>query len=65
MTLAVPFLEKSHSYEPGFPAFFGFLPAAFYFAARAQVNSQKQIHALQARIEQLEAQAAPSGAPLR
>ena len=49
---------KPHSYEAGFPAFFGFLPMAFYFAARAQVASQKQVRVLQQRIEQLEAQAA-------
>ena len=49
---------KPHSYEAGFPAFFCFLPMAFYFAAAAQVASQKQVRALQQRIEQLEAQAA-------
>lgn len=32
---------------------------AFYFSAAAQVESQKQVRALQQRIEQLEAQAAP------
>ena len=50
---------KPHSYETGFPTFFCFLPVAFYFAARAQVASQKQIRDLQQRVEQLEAQAAP------
>ncbi len=48
---------KPHSYEAGFPAFFCFLPMAFYMAAAAQVASQKQIRALQQRIEQLETQA--------
>ena len=45
---------KPHSYEAGFPAFFCFLPMAFYMAAAAQVASQKQICELQQRIEQLE-----------
>ena len=58
LILVSPFAIKPHSYEPAFPAFFGFLPMAFYFAARAQVASQKQIRDLQQRIEQLEAQAA-------
>ena len=49
---------KPHSYEAGFPAFFCFLPMAFYFAAAAQAASQKQVRVLQQRIEQLEAQAA-------
>ena len=49
---------KPHSYETGSTAFFCFLPMAFYMAAAAQVASQKQVRALQQRIEQLEAQAA-------
>ena len=49
---------KPHSYEAGFPAFFCFLPMAFSFVAASQVASQKQVRALQQRIEQLEAQAA-------
>ena len=49
---------KPHSYEAGFPAFFCFLPMAFYFVALAQVAGQKQVRDLQKRIEQLEAQAA-------
>ena len=49
---------KPHSYEAGFPAFFCFLPMAFCFVAASQVASQKQVRALQQRIEQLEAQAA-------
>ncbi len=59
ITLGGSFLVKPHSYEVGFPAFFCFLPMAFYFVAAAQVESQKQVRALQQRIEQLEAQAAP------
>ena len=53
------FLLKPHSYEAGFPAFFCFLPMAFFFSAAAQIGSQKQVRSLQQRIEQLEAQAAP------
>ena len=49
---------KPHSYEAGFPAFFCFLPMAFYMVAAAQVAGQKQVYDLQKRIEQLEAQAA-------
>ncbi len=49
---------KPHSYEAGFPAFFCFLPMAFYFAAAAHVASQKQVRDLQQRVEQLEARAA-------
>lgn len=59
LTLGVFFLVHPHSYDPGFPAFFCFLPMAFYFSAAAQVESHKQIRALQQRIEQLEAQATP------
>ena len=58
IVLGIFFLGKPHSYEAGFPAFFCFLPMAFYFAAAAQAASQKQIRVLQQRIEQLEAQAA-------
>ncbi len=58
IVLTVSLLVKPHSYEAGFPAFFCFLPGAFYFVAAAQVEGQKQIHDLQQRIEQLEAHAA-------
>ncbi len=54
ITLGTSFLVKPHSYEVGFPAFFCFLPMAFYFGAAAQIESQKQIRALQQRIEALE-----------
>ena len=57
LILVSPFGLKPHSYEAGFPAFFGFLPMAFYFATRTQIASQKHIRVLQQRIEQLEAQA--------
>lgn len=57
ITISVFLLIKPHSYEAGFPAFFCFLPLAFYFGATAQIESQKQVRALQLRIEQLEAQA--------
>ncbi len=49
--------SKYHSYEAGFPAFFCFLPMAFYMAAAAQVASQKQIRDLQQRIKYLESKA--------
>jgi len=58
ITLTASFLVKPHSYEAGFPAFFCFLPMAFYFAAAAQIANQKQVRDLQQRIQQLEAQAA-------
>jgi len=58
MALGIFFLVKPHSYEASLNAFFCFLPMAFYMAAAAQVASQKQVHDLQQRIEQLEAQAA-------
>ncbi|MDQ2799912.1 MAG: hypothetical protein M3Y13_09740 [Armatimonadota bacterium] len=62
ITLGASFLVKPHSYEAGFPAFFCFLPMAFYFSAAAQIESQKQIRALQQRIEALEAQTMPPAA---
>lgn len=49
-------MVKPHSYD--FSALLCFLPMAFFFGAVAQVDSQKQVRALQQRIEQLEAQAA-------
>jgi len=58
VTVGVFFLVKPHSYGDSLPAFFCFLPLPFYMAAAAQVASQKQVHDLQQRIEQLEAQAA-------
>jgi hypothetical protein len=59
ITLGSGFLVTPHSYEAGFPAFFCFLPMAFFFGASAQAESQRQIRALEQRIEQLEAKAAP------
>ncbi len=59
ITLGTSLLVKPHSYEAGFPAFFCFLPMAFYFGAAAQIESQKQIRALQQQIEALEAPVAP------
>jgi hypothetical protein len=38
-----------------FPAFFCFLPMAFFFAALAQAQNHGQIQELQARIQRLEA----------
>jgi len=58
MALGIFFVVKPHSYEASLNVFFCFLPMAFYMAAAAQVASQKQVRALQQRIEQLEAQAA-------
>lgn len=59
ITLGSGFLVTPHSYEAGFPAFFCFLPMAFFFSASAQAESQRQIRALEERMEQLEAKAAP------
>lgn len=54
ITLCASFLVKPQNYEVGFPAFFCFLPMTFYFAAIAQIESQKQVRALRQRVEQLE-----------
>ncbi len=54
ITLCSSFLVRPHTYEVGFPAFFCFLPMAFYFAATTQIESQKQVRDLQQRVEQLE-----------
>ena len=59
ITLGASFLVTPQSYEVGFPAFFCFLPMAFYLVAVAQTTSQKQVRDLQQRIEQLEAQSTP------
>lgn len=55
-SLGLFYAVKPHSYEGSISNFFCFLPMAFFFAAAAQVNSQKQIRELRQRIEQLEAQ---------
>ena len=57
ITLGASFLVTPQSYAVGFPAFFCFLPMAFYLVAVAQITSQKQVCELQQRIEQLEVKA--------
>lgn len=43
------------NFAVAFPAFFCFLPMAFFFAALAQARDHGQIVELQARIQRLEA----------
>ena len=64
IVLVTHFFVQPPSYEVGFPAFFCFLPMAFFYGAAVQSESQKKINALQVRVEHLEAQLAPMVARL-
>ena len=55
MSLGLFFFAKPHSYEETITLLLCFLPMVFFFAAAAQIESQKQIRELRQRIEQLEA----------
>jgi len=53
--IAIVAFLGAHNWNASLPAVVSFLPMAFYFAAQSQQNNLKQIKALKARIEQLEA----------